>query len=111
MDLDCRTLARELRMAFSRFSRAALPCLLLTSFSSVALLTCSGVLRLLSGCFVLCGLLQHHRMVLVRLSVGGFRRSAFFRCGRGSSSSGRFVSTLRGFLFLLFLFRLLLDTR
>src|SRR5580765_851587 len=111
MDLDSRTLARELRIAFSTFSQAALPCPFLMLLSAAALLAGPGLLRLLSGRFVLCRLLQHHWMVLVRLPVRGFRWSALFRCGRGSSRSGMFLSTLRGFLFLFLFFRLLLDTR
>src|SRR5579864_7141760 len=109
MDIDSRTLAQELRIAFARFAQG-LPCSL-SLFPSPALLACRSALGLLVGGFVFCSLLQHHRVILVRLAVRGFGWRRFCNCwrGRGPRGCGVLLSRLGWLLFLFLLFRLLLD--
>src|SRR5580693_3505909 len=110
MDIDSKTLARELRMAFSRFSQAVVVGLG-DLFSAAALLAPAGVLGLLVSCFVFRSLLQHYRMILVCLPLRDFRRRPFRRSRRCSGSGGRLLRALCWLLFFLFLLRLLLDAR
>src|ERR1700676_3477872 len=111
MDLDSRTLARELRTAFLRFAQAVFLTRFL--FSAAALLTRRSVFSVLG--LLTCGLMfrslfQHDWVVLVRWTVRGSRRDAFCRCRCSARSRGWLLRILRRFLFLFFLFRLLFDS-
>src|SRR4029077_5559908 len=109
MDLDSRTVARELRMTFSQFHRRAFP--VPSLLPPASLLARGSVLRLLVGRFMLRSLFQHHWMVFVLWCMSSFHCRSFLRSHHTVSGCRPLLPGLRGLFFFFLLFRLLLDPR